>query len=84
MAQVIDQNQDKLVQMGLTLTKSETPIVPILIGEEEKAQALSDLLLTRGVFARGNHFPLTQAEALLRLNGLLPGPGQAPLLYAPP
>ena len=58
---------DKLVQMGLTLTKSETPIVPILIGEEEKAQALSDLLLTRGVFAQSIVYPtVAQGKARIR------------------
>ncbi|MEC1395041.1 glycine C-acetyltransferase [Bacillus velezensis] len=59
--------KDKLVQMGLTLTKSETPIVPILIGEEEKAQALSDLLLTRGVFAQSIVYPtVAQGKARIR------------------
>lgn len=59
--------KDKLVQMGLTLTKSETPIVPILIGEEEKAQALSDLLLTHGVFAQSIVYPtVAQGKARIR------------------
>ncbi|MBD0406348.1 glycine C-acetyltransferase [Bacillus sp. 1021] len=59
--------KDKLVQMGLTLTKSETPIVPILIGEEEKAQALSDLLLTRSVFAQSIVYPtVAQGKARIR------------------
>ncbi|MCK6099611.1 glycine C-acetyltransferase [Bacillus velezensis] len=59
--------KDKLVQMGLTLTKSETPIVPILIGEEEKAQALSDLLLTRCVFAQSIVYPtVAQGKARIR------------------
>ncbi len=59
--------KDKLVQMGLTLTKSETPIVPILIGEEEKAQALSDHLLTRGVFAQSIVYPtVAQGKARIR------------------
>ncbi|MDP4111801.1 MAG: glycine C-acetyltransferase, partial [Bacillota bacterium] len=35
-----------LVKMGLTLTKSETPILPILIGDEGVAKQFSDQLLS--------------------------------------
>ncbi|MBF8199214.1 glycine C-acetyltransferase [Bacillus subtilis] len=46
-----------LVKMGLTLTKSETPILPILIGDEGVAKQFSDQLLSRGVFAQSIVFP---------------------------
>ncbi|KXZ15027.1 8-amino-7-oxononanoate synthase [Bacillus nakamurai] len=62
--------KDKLIQMGLTLTKSETPIIPILIGEEEKAQAFSDRLLSDGVFAQSIVYP-TVAEGKARIRTII-------------
>lgn len=51
-----------LVKMGLTLTKSETPILPILIGDEGVAKQFSDQLLSRGVFAQSIVFPTVAKE----------------------
>lgn len=62
--------RDKLIQMGLTLTKSETPIIPILIGDEEKAQAFSDRLLAHGVFAQSIVYP-TVAEGKARIRTII-------------
>ncbi|MBO3635342.1 glycine C-acetyltransferase [Bacillus subtilis] len=56
-----------LVKMGLTLTKSETPILPILIGDEGVAKQFSDQLLSHGVFAQSIVFPtVAQGKARIR------------------
>lgn len=43
-----------LVKMGLTLTQSETPILPILIGDEGVAKQFSDQLLSHGVLPKAS------------------------------
>ncbi len=55
-----------LMKMGLTLTQSETPILPILIGDEGVAKQFSDQLLSRGVFAQSIVFRLLQRKARIR------------------
>lgn len=59
-----------LVKMGLTLTQSETPILPILIGDEGAANAFSDQLLSRGVFAQSIVFP-TVAKGKARIRTII-------------
>lgn len=59
-----------LVKMGLTLTKSETPILPILIGDEGVAKQFSDQLLSRGVFAKSIVFP-TVAKGKARIRTII-------------
>ncbi|MBG8575096.1 glycine C-acetyltransferase [Bacillus subtilis] len=59
-----------LVKMGLTLTKSETPILPILIGDEGVAKRFSDQLLSRGVFAQSIVFP-TVAKGKARIRTII-------------
>ncbi|QWF76222.1 glycine C-acetyltransferase [Bacillus subtilis] len=59
-----------LVKMGLTLTKSETPILPILIGDEGVAKQFSDQLLSRGVFAQSIVFP-TVAKGKARIRTII-------------
>ncbi|MFP7329795.1 glycine C-acetyltransferase [Bacillus subtilis] len=57
-----------LVKMGLTLTKSETPILPILIGDEGMAKQFSDQLLSHGVFAQSIVFPtVAKGKARIRM-----------------
>ena len=51
-----------LVKMGLTLTQSETPILPILIGDEGVAKQFSDQLLSHGVFAQSIVFTTVAKE----------------------
>ncbi|SPT99003.1 2-amino-3-ketobutyrate CoA ligase [Bacillus tequilensis] len=59
-----------LVKIGLTLTQSETPILPILIGDEGAANAFSDQLLSRGVFAQSIVFP-TVAKGKARIRTII-------------
>lgn len=59
-----------LVKMGLTLTKSETPILPILIGDEGVAKQFSDQLLSHGVFAQSIIFP-TVAKGKARIRTII-------------
>ncbi|MGE0199978.1 MAG: glycine C-acetyltransferase [Candidatus Melainabacteria bacterium] len=42
--------------------ESETPICPVICGESEKAQAMSRLLLERGIFVRAIVFPTVAAD----------------------
>ncbi len=46
-----------LTQLGFNTGMSETPITPVIVGDEQRAVALSDRLFERGVFALGIAFP---------------------------
>ncbi|KAF1681218.1 MULTISPECIES: glycine C-acetyltransferase [Bacillus] len=57
-----------LLKMGLTLTRSETPILPVLIGDEGVAKQFSDQLLSRGIFAQSIVFPtVAKGKARIRM-----------------
>ncbi|MEC1670053.1 MULTISPECIES: glycine C-acetyltransferase [Bacillus] len=62
--------KSRLIQMGFTLTQSETPILPILIGNEGVAKQFSDQLLSQGVFAQSIVFP-TVAKGKARIRTIL-------------
>lgn len=47
----------KLEALGFNTGRSETPITPVIAGDEVKAMKLSDRLLEEGVFAQGIAFP---------------------------
>ncbi len=47
----------KLEALGFDTGKSETPITPVIAGDEVKAMKLSDRLMEEGVFAQGIAFP---------------------------
>lgn len=47
----------KLEALGFDTGKSETPITPVIAGDEVKAMKLSDRLLEEGVFAQGIAYP---------------------------
>lgn len=49
--------KQKLVEKGFDIGHSETPITPIMIGEEAKTMAFSKRLLERGVFVSEIVFP---------------------------
>jgi glycine C-acetyltransferase len=49
--------KEKLKSYGFDIGKSETPITPIMIGEEAKTMQFSKTLLERGVFVSGIVFP---------------------------
>lgn len=46
-----------LSDMGYDIGHSETPITPVIIGDEEKTMKFSDELFKEGVFAQGIAFP---------------------------
>lgn len=46
-----------LSEMGYNIGHSETPITPVIIGDEAKAMQFSDELFKEGVFAQGIAFP---------------------------
>jgi 8-amino-7-oxononanoate synthase len=45
--------RDGLKNLGLPIPDGETPIIPLIIGEELKTMKICDALLERGVFAHG-------------------------------
>ncbi|MFZ5824923.1 MAG: glycine C-acetyltransferase, partial [Bacillota bacterium] len=47
----------KLEALGFNTGRSETPITPVIAGDEVKAMKLSDRLMEEGVFAQGIAFP---------------------------
>lgn len=49
--------KDGLRRLGFDTGQSETPITPVLVGDEQRALALSDRLFDEGVFALGIVFP---------------------------
>jgi glycine C-acetyltransferase len=49
--------KEKLSVLGFDLGKSETPITPIIIGDEEKTMTFSKRLFDQGVFVSGIVFP---------------------------
>jgi 8-amino-7-oxononanoate synthase len=55
-----------LVHLGYRLAETASPILPVLIGDEEKTMALSAALVRRGVFAQGIR-PPTVPEGTARL-----------------
>ena len=50
----------RLVQMGFDIGHSQTPITPIIIGDEVKTMAFSKQLLDNGVYVSGIIFPTVQ------------------------
>lgn len=49
--------KDGLAKLGFNTGKSDTPITPIIVGDEALAHRFSDKLLEYGVFAQGIAFP---------------------------
>ncbi len=49
--------KDKLAKLGYNIGKSETPITPIIIGDEKKTMDFSRTLLENGVYVSGIIFP---------------------------
>ncbi|MCK4400949.1 glycine C-acetyltransferase [bacterium] len=59
--------KDSLFKLGFNTGISETPIIPIVVGEEEKAIKSSKRLFQEGVFARAITYPaVPKGEARLR------------------
>ncbi|MDQ7849955.1 MAG: glycine C-acetyltransferase [Armatimonadota bacterium] len=49
--------KEGLKQLGFDTGNSETPITPVIVGDEARAMQLSDRLFDRGVFALGIAYP---------------------------
>ena len=49
--------KDELVKKGFDIGKSQTPITPIMVGDEAKTMRFSKELLNRGVYVSGIVFP---------------------------
>ena len=52
-----------LSDLGMDLGRSATPITPVIVGEAERAHALSDRLRQRGVFVQSVAFPTVPRDA---------------------
>ncbi|MDB4894958.1 MAG: 8-amino-7-oxononanoate synthetase, partial [Firmicutes bacterium] len=52
--------KEQLSALGFNTGKSDTPITPVIAGDEVKAIQLSDRLLAEGVFAQSIAFPTVQ------------------------
>lgn len=56
-----------LVELGFQTGNSETPITPIIVGDEALSHQFSDLLRKNGVFAQGIAFPtVSRGQARVR------------------
>ena len=49
---------EKLDKLGLNTGSSVTPVIPIIVGDAEKAQALSKMMYEKGVYAQALQFPM--------------------------
>ena len=54
-AKAVDLVMEKL---GLNIGTSVTPVIPIIVGDAEKAQKLSEMMYERGVYAQALQFPM--------------------------
>jgi glycine C-acetyltransferase len=54
--------RNELIALGLDTGQSETPIIPIIIGEPDKTIRFSNLLIEKGVYAQGIVFPMVAWE----------------------
>ncbi len=50
--------KEKFSELGFDIGSSETPITPVMLGDDEKTLKFSQRLLEEGVFASGIRFPL--------------------------
>ncbi|KKI92650.1 2-amino-3-ketobutyrate CoA ligase [Bacillus sp. SA1-12] len=62
--------KDGLSHLGFNIGKSETPITPVIVGNEALSHQFSDKLLEYGVFAQGIAFP-TVAKGLARVRTIV-------------
>ncbi len=57
----------ELKKMGFNIGNSETPITPVIVGENEKAKKMSEMLFEAGIFALPIVFPMVaQGQARIR------------------
>lgn len=59
--------RDGLTALGFNTGRSESPIIPVIVGEASRAMTMSDRLFEKGVFAQGIGFPtVAKDQARLR------------------
>jgi glycine C-acetyltransferase len=51
--------REKLQELGFNTMDSETPVIPILIGEEKTANQFAEILFDEGIFAPCVRWPAT-------------------------
>ncbi|SES29536.1 glycine C-acetyltransferase [Salisediminibacterium halotolerans] len=71
--------KEELLKLGFDTGKSETPITPVVTGDEKKAHELSDKLADYGVFAQGIAFP-TVPKGQARVRTIVTSDHTKPLL----
>ena len=60
--------KEGLRRLGFDIGRSETPIVPVMLGEADRAQAFSRALFEKGVFATAIGFPtVPRGQARIRV-----------------
>jgi glycine C-acetyltransferase len=62
--------KEGLEQLGFNTGKSETPVTPVIVGDEALSHQFSEKLLEYGVFAQGIAFP-TVAKGLARVRTIV-------------
>ncbi|CAG9619635.1 glycine C-acetyltransferase [Sutcliffiella rhizosphaerae] len=62
--------KEGLMKLGFNTGESETPVTPVIVGDESLCHQFSDKLLQYGVFAQGIAFP-TVAKGLARVRTIV-------------
>lgn len=62
--------KDGLMKLGFNTGESQTPVTPVIVGDEALSHKFSDKLLEYGVFAQGIAFP-TVAKGLARVRTIV-------------
>ncbi|WP_339145873.1 MULTISPECIES: glycine C-acetyltransferase [unclassified Sutcliffiella] len=62
--------KDGLVKLGFDTGESQTPVTPVIVGDEALSHKFSDKLLEYGVFAQGIAFP-TVAKGMARVRTIV-------------
>jgi glycine C-acetyltransferase len=59
--------REGIEKAGFTVAPGETPIIPVMLGEAQKAQDLAQALDERGLFVAGFFFPVVpKGQARIR------------------
>lgn len=59
---------NRITKLGLNIGTTVTPVIPVIVGDGELAQHMSEILFERGVFAQAIQFPMVpRGAARLRI-----------------
>lgn len=59
---------NRITKLGLNIGTTVTPVIPVIVGDGELAQRMSEILFERGVFAQAIQFPMVpRGAARLRI-----------------